>query len=209
MNQLDKRLRYLKDMLLRMSDIVIENVTRSLYIYQSSEEVAYINDDVVDQYERLIEEICIDILIREKLYATDLREVVGILRLVADLERIGDHAEDIMTYNIKLRPNSTTVIQNINIMAKKSIDLIKLAIDAFINKDLEKAEAVINGDDEVDELFLNITRKLAEVPIQNSDEQKSILYSSFVVKYLERIADHAVNIADWVIYIVKGIHKQR
>lgn len=209
MNQLDKRLSYLKDMLLRMSDIVIENVTRSLYIYQSSEEVAYINDDVVDQYERLIEEICIDILIREKLYATDLREVVGILRLVADLERIGDHAEDIMTYNIKLRPNSTTVIQNINIMAKKSIDLIKLAIDAFINKDLEKAEAVINGDDEVDELFLNITRKLAEVPIQNSDEQKSILYSSFVVKYLERIADHAVNIADWVIYIVKGIHKQR
>lgn len=209
MNQLDKRLSYLKEMLLRMSDIVIENVTRSLYIYQSSEEVAYINDDVVDQYERLIEEICIDILIREKLYATDLREVVGILRLVADLERIGDHAEDIMTYNIKLRPNSTTVIQNINIMAKKSIDLIKLAIDAFINKDLEKAEAVINGDDEVDELFLNITRKLAEVPIQNSDEQKSILYSSFVVKYLERIADHAVNIADWVIYIVKGIHKQR
>lgn len=209
MNQLDKRLSYLKEMLLRMSDIVIENVTRSLYIYQSSEEVAYINDDVVDQYERLIEEICIDILIREKLYATDLREVVGILRLVADLERIGDHAEDIMTYNIKLRPSSTTVIQNINIMAKKSIDLIKLAIDAFINKDLEKAEAVINGDDEVDELFLNITRKLAEVPIQNSDEQKSILYSSFVVKYLERIADHAVNIADWVIYIVKGIHKQR
>ena len=209
MNQLDKRLSYLKDMLLRMSDIVIENVTRSLYIYQASEEVAYINDDVVDQYERLIEEICIDILIREKLYATDLREVVGILRLVADLERIGDHAEDIMTYNIKLRPNSTTVIQNINIMATKSIDLIKLAIDAFINKDLEKAEAVINGDDEVDELFLNITRKLAEVPIQDSDEQKSILYSSFVVKYLERIADHAVNIADWVIYIVKGIHKQR
>lgn len=208
MKQIDKRLIYLKEMLLKMSDVVIENITMSLNIYQTSQDNIYINDDIVDQYERLIEEICIDILIREKLFATDLREVIGILRLIADLERIGDHAEDIMTYNIKLRPDSAVIIKDVNIMADKAISLIKEAIDAFIKKDLEKAEKVIVGDDEVDNLFLKITDHLSQIIVKNADEQKSILYTSFVVKYLERIADHAVNIAEWVIYIVKGIYKQ-
>lgn len=209
MKQLDKKLIYLKEMLLKMSDLVVDNITRSLHIYQSHGEPTFINDDIVDQYERLIEEICIDILIREKLYASDLREVIGILRLIADLERIGDHAEDIMTYNIKLRPDSAVIIKDVNVMADKAIKMIKDSIDAFIKQDINKAEKVIISDDEVDTLFLKVTSELSDIAVKDKEEQKSILYTSFVVKYLERIADHAVNISEWVIYIVKGIHKQR
>ncbi|MGI6787479.1 MAG: phosphate signaling complex protein PhoU [Acholeplasmataceae bacterium] len=208
MKPIDKRLNYLKEMLLKMSDIVIENLTMSLNVYRTSQDNIYINDDVVNQYERLIEEICIDILIREKLFASDLREVVGILRFVADLERIGDHAEDIMTYNIKLKPNSPSVLKDINVMADKAISLIKEAVDAFIKKDADKAEKIIADDDIVDNLFLKIVSGLSELEVKNKDTQKAILYTSYIVKYLERIADHAVNIAEWVIYIVQGIYRQ-
>lgn len=208
MKPIDKRLNYLKEMLLKMSDVVIENITMSLTVYQASKETVYINDDIVNQYERLIEEICIDILIREKLFASDLREVVGILRLIADLERIGDHAEDIMKYNMQKRLDEPAIIKDLNIMADKAITLIKDAVDSFVRKDADKADECINKDDEVDALFDKITDELAKIKSTDKEMQKSIIYTSYVAKYLERIADHAVNIAEWVIYIVKGIYIQ-
>lgn len=208
MKPIDKRLNYLNEMLLKMCDVVIENITLSLSVYQDSKNKVIINDEVVNQYEKLIEEICIDILIRETLYAKDLRHVIGILRLIADLERIGDHAEDILKYNLDKKLDGPAVLKEMNIMADKVLTLIKESVDAFVKKDVSKAEMVISADDEIDALFAKITADLIALESKTKEQQKAILYTSYVAKYLERIADHAVNIAEWVIYIVKGISIQ-
>jgi len=208
MKPIDKRLNYLNEMLLKMSDVVIEHITIALSVYQKTRETVFINDDIVNQYERLIEEICIDILIREKLYASDLRQVVGILRLIADLERIGDHAEDILKYNLEKKLDHPAIIKELYIMADKAVNLIKEAVDAFVKKDADKADQVITADDEVDGLFEKITNDLISLEVKDKEVQQAILYTAYVAKYLERIADHAVNIAEWVIYIVKGIYIQ-
>jgi phosphate transport system protein len=94
--QLTREIENLNQMLLKMADVVMNNINMAFDVYKHHKEIIAINDDIVDQYERLIEEICLDILIKERLYARDLREVSGILKLIADLERIGDHAEDIL-----------------------------------------------------------------------------------------------------------------
>jgi phosphate transport system protein len=95
-----------------------------------------------------------------------------------------------------------------NIMADKVLTLIKESVDAFVKKDVSKAEMVISADDEIDALFAKITADLIALESKTKEQQKAILYTSYVAKYLERIADHAVNIAEWVIYIVKGISIQ-
>ena len=93
--KIQNELEYLKQMLLKMSDVVVDNITEAINVYTGKNKEAMINDDMVDQYERLIEEICITILLKERPYARDLKEVTGILKLVADVERIGDHVVNI------------------------------------------------------------------------------------------------------------------
>ena len=207
--QLIREIEHLNQMLLKMADVVQNNIQMAFDVYKNHKEIIAINDDIVDQYERLIEEICLDILIKERPYAKDLREVSGILKLIADLERIGDHAEDIMEFNCKLKDMDIPQIPEITDMLSTTLTMVISAIESFIKKDIAMAEEVIQTDDVVDQYYSKI---ISELVVVHEDEKNWLpfaIYTTLVVKYIERIADHAVNIAEWVIYIINGFHKDK
>ena len=199
--QLINELDYLKQMLLKMADAVQNNILNAFRVLQKEKAVYDINDEIVDRYEHLIDEIC--------LYARDLRLVSGILKLVADLERIGDHAEDIMNFNMKLKDIDIEQLPEVDEMVKYALEMVKNAIDSFIKMDLALAHSVIEEDDKVDKIFIEVILKFSQELPKTKEYLAFMIFTTLVVKYIERIADHAVNIAEWVIYIINGYHKDK
>lgn len=207
--QLENELKNLKEMLIKMADVAGSNIKRAFDVYENKQELSMVDDDIVDQFERLIESMCVNILLRERPFAKDLREVLGILRLVEDIERIGDHAEDIMGFNIKLREHKTQEIESIKLITELALNMVKESINSFVKKDIDLASNVIKKDEEVDKLY----DETIDMIIQETNDKKFspsfAIYTTLVVKYIERIADHAVNIAEWVIYIENGYYKDK
>ena len=200
----------LKQMVLKMGDVVVDNINASLNNYLGKTNVL-VNDDVVDKFERLIEEMCLTILLRERPYASDLKQVTGILKLVSELERIGDHAEDIITFSNKLKEAKLDKkhFEAIDNLAQYVLEMLKNSITAYINSDTKLAQSIIDADDYVDNKYEEIVETLAHPNKVEDDYLPFAIYSTLVVKYLERIADHSVNIAEWVIYIVSGFYKDK
>lgn len=160
-------------------------------------------------YERLIEELAIDIMLKERPYAKDLRSVTGILKLVSDLERMGDHAEDIIEFATKLKDEAKIKIPDLDIMVKKTMSMVHNSVLSFINKDELLAIKVIKADDEIDEIYEKILNEIIEESNKDSFSSSFAIYTTLVVKYIERIADHAVNVAEWVVYILRGYYKDK
>lgn len=208
--RLEEELDYLNQMLFKMSDAVTENITEAIDFFLGKKNIEGINDDLIDNYERLIEEICINILLKERPYARDLKEVTGVLKLVADVERIGDHAEDIYEFAFKLKHIKEPRLKMVDELSSYVVKMLKDSIYAYINKDIVLAKSVIDADDYVDRQYASCIEALANA---GRNEDKNYLpfaiYTTLVVKYIERIADHCVNIAEWVIYIVNGFHKDK
>ena len=204
--QLINELDYLKQMLLKMADAVQNNILNAFRVLQKEKAVYDINDEIVDRYEHLIDEICLNIMIKERPYARDLRLVSGILKLVADLERIGDHAEDIMNFNMKLKDIDIEQLPEVDEMVKYALEMVKNAIDSFIKMDLALAHSVIEEDDKI---FIEVILKFSQELPKTKEYLAFMIFTTLVVKYIERIADHAVNIAEWVIYIINGYHKDK
>lgn len=207
--KLEEELEHLNKMLLKMSDAVTENITEAIDFYLGKREIPAINDDLIDNYERLIEELCINILLKERPYARDLKQVTGILKLVADVERIGDHAEDIFEFAEKLKDYHEPRLTMVDEMSTYVIKMLKDSIYAYVNKDIALAESVIKADDYVDNQYASSIESLALHPTEDKNYLPFAIYTTLVVKYLERIADHSVNIAEWVIYMVNGYHKDK
>lgn len=207
--KLEEELEHLNKMLLKMSDAVTENITEAIDFYLGKREIPAINDDLIDNYERLIEELCINILLKERPYARDLKQVTGILKLVADVERIGDHAEDIFEFAEKLKDYHEPRLTMVDEMSAYVIKMLKDSIYAYVNKDIALAESVIKADDYVDNQYASSIESLALHPTEDKNYLPFAIYTTLVVKYLERIADHSVNIAEWVIYMVNGYHKDK
>lgn len=201
----------LNQLVLKMSDAVVTNITEAINYYLEKCDHVEINDDLIDQYERLVEEMCINILLKERPFAKDLKEVTGVLKLVSDLERIGDHAEDIYDFATKLigykeKEEKNTEIENLSVFV---MQMINRAIKAYIEKDYNLAKEVIADDDYVDEKYLEIIGNLRNKENIDKDYLSFAIYTTLVVKYLERIADHSVNIAEWVVYISSGYYKDK
>ena len=201
----------LNQLVLKMSDAVVTNITEAINYYLEKCDHVEINDDLIDQYERLVEEMCVNILLKERPFAKDLKEVTGVLKLVSDLERIGDHAEDIYDFATKLigykeKEEKNTEIENLSVFV---MQMINRAIKAYIEKDYNLAKEVIADDDYVDEKYLEIIGNLRNKENIDKDYLSFAIYTTLVVKYLERIADHAVNIAEWVVYISSGYYKDK
>lgn len=206
---LDKELEYLNQMLLKMASIVQKNIMDAFDAYRTGNLEMVINDDIVDQYERLIEEICLDILLKERLYARDLRKVSGILRMVSDLERIGDHAEDINNFHTHFPHEEVDKLKGFIEVVEVASSMVIDAILSFVNEDLELAAAVIKRDNIVDEGYNDLIRTIIH-DIENQQIDPTIaIYATLVIKYIERIGDHAVNIAEWAVYIVSGYYKDK
>ncbi|CDD22364.1 phosphate uptake regulator [Firmicutes bacterium CAG:313] len=201
----------LNQLVLKMSDAVVTNITEAINYYLEKCDHVEINDDLIDQYERLVEEMCVNILLKERPFAKDLKEVTGVLKLVSDLERIGDHAEDIYDFATKLigykeKEEKNTEIENLSVFV---MQMINRAIKAYIEKDYNLAKEVIADDDYVDEKYLEIIGNLRNKENIDKDYLSFAIYTTLVVKYLERIADHSVNIAEWVVYISSGYYKDK
>ncbi len=203
-----KEMEYLENSMMHMADLVVNNLTIAFDAYLNYHPKDYIiNDDIIDNQEIMIEGECLHILLKERPYASDLRKVTGILKLISDLERLGDHAEDILEFALKLKNTEKHSNEIIGKMVKDVLHMVKDSIESYIKKDEALAQSVINRDDKIDETYEKIINELIRMQEEKISSPSFCVYSTLVVKYIERIADHAVNIAEWVIYIISGIHK--
>ncbi|HIY15783.1 MAG TPA: phosphate signaling complex protein PhoU [Candidatus Intestinimonas stercorigallinarum] len=190
----------------RVAQDAIDVVTESLSSGDESTAKAAIDMTAsMDQMERDIENRCLQLLLRQQPVARDLRAISAAMKMVTDLQRIGDQCANIAEISLLLsRQGGTKVPQDIGTMSCKAGLMVRQAIGAYTGRDVETAHAVINLDDEVDELFLQIKRELIEEVAENKDEADSSIDFIIIAKYLERVADHAVNIAQWAIFCVTG-----
>ena len=206
----DLQLKELKNQMLKlgcMIEEIIRNTVEAL-MKQNTEFAMNITkgDSEIDVQVRKIEAICYKLLLRQQPIASDLRQVTAALKMLTDMERIGDHGVDISELTIlmseKKYPEEIAFISD---MAKQTVSMTIKAIDAFAEQDIEKAEVVIAMDDEVDDLFVNTKHSIAE-GIRNSEDYwaEQELDLLMVAKYFERIGDHATNIAEWVIFSITG-----
>lgn len=172
--------------------------------------VPVIDDEKINNYERKIEEECLLIILRERPFAIDLRRVTGIFKLVEDIERLSDHALDLVwtTTNL-LKYSEATKFENLKLILKLAFKMVSDSYVAYVNNDDKLATDVVNRDDQVDELYLKV---LDEIPLKkdkNNLDDNFIIYATLLAKYAERIADHASNIAEWVVYIKSGYYKDK
>lgn len=162
-------------------------------------------DSAVNDQERLIENLCLKLILQQQPVASDLRTISAALKMVTDMERIGDHAADISELTIYLADRKEDVNQeNIRKMAAETMTMVLDSVDAYVRKDLQEARAVIDRDDTVDALFDAVKQDLVNQIAKHPENAGSMPDLLLVAKYFERIGDHAVNIAEWVIYAVTG-----
>ncbi len=159
----------------------------------------------IDRKESFIESLCIQLLLRQQPVASDLRRISAALKMVTDLERIGDHAADIA--EIMETGSIGVPVQGVPIaeMAEFTIKMVNKGIEAYVSRDLELAEEIIASDDILDKMFLAVRRTLDENPAGFGRDQ--MLDLLMIAKYYERIGDHAANIGEWVEFSVNGIHR--
>ena len=186
------------------------NYAFSFYFDPSAEKKDIINDVVINEYERKIEEICLLNILKERPFATELRKLTGYFKVCEDLERLGDHAEDIYWVNSNLSSYKDTVrVPELDEMINKTLLMVNKAIDSLINFDEEEAKKIIKSDDEIDALYLEILSLLPKLKENNNLDDEFTIFTTLLVKYVERIADHASNVAEWAIYIKSGFYKDR
>lgn len=166
------------------------------------------NDSYINEKERDIERLCLRLLLREQPVATDLRTITSALKMITDFERIGDQAAEICEIATGL-PQGLDLSQfsSLSVMAKKVVDQVNLVVDAYLNLDIEKTQVVVSGDKEINALFDDLKRDITAHIVNHVPDENSALDVLMIGKYLERIGDHVVNIAEWVEYAITGNHK--
>ena len=162
----------------------------------------------IDRKERAIETLCLKLLLQQQPVAKDLRQISAALKMITDMERIGDQAEDIagITPFVTNRPPKIDTL--LHKMAESSIKMVTESVDAFVEQNIDLAKKVLIDDDIVDNYFTLIKRELIHEIIERTNDGECYIYLLMISKYFERIADHATNIAEWVVFSVTGIHKE-
>ena len=182
------------------------NALLSQDVDKAKEAIAF--DEEIDQKERAIESLCLKLLLSQQPVARDLRQISAALKMITDMERVGDHAVDISEIAIHLSKEPyISHLGRIEQMAKKTSGMILDCMQAFVDKDMERASSVITRDDQVDKLFLQVKADLIELIHQNPNNGSQAADLLMVAKYFERIGDHATNIAEWVLFSITGNHK--
>ena len=159
----------------------------------------------IDQKERDIESLCMKLLLQQQPVASDLRAISAALKMISDMERIGDQAADIAEITRFTVTSPVTSRVPIAEMARCAIGMVTDSIDSYVRKNLDLAQSVVRKDDEMDEMFLKVKSELIH-RIGQGDDGEACIDLLMIAKYLERIGDHAVNIAQWVEYSLTGQH---
>lgn len=163
-------------------------------------------DKEIDAKEREIETLCMRLLLHQQPVAGDLREISAALRMISDMERIGDQAADIADLSRFIDKNCAQIPDEIKKMVEQTVHMVTESVDSFVKSDINLCRKVISDDDKVDEAFNKIKEELASL-IHNNMDVKVGLDLLMAAKYMERIGDHAVNIAEWVEYSITGVHR--
>lgn len=164
------------------------------------------NEQEIDQMEREIEDLCLKLLLRQQPVARDLRMISAALKMISDMERIGDQAADIAEITKYIAESDIKNDSHIKDMGEATIVMVKDAIKSFVEKDLSLAYQVMRYDDVVDDRFDQVKSELVDIMIANRDTAEACLDMLMIAKYFERIGDHAVNIAEWVEFSITGTH---
>lgn len=170
-------------------------------------QAAFAADEKIDQKEREIEELCMKILLQQQPVAGDLRKVSAAMKMISDMERIGDQAADIAELSPYLSSSAFDNKKHLRQMAMEAVGMVTDSVEAFVRMDQELAKEVIKKDETVDNIFLQVKEELVEFIRTSGENAASALDILMAAKYLERIADHAVNIAEWVEYCISGIRE--
>ena len=165
-------------------------------------------EEEINQKEREIETLCMKLLLQQQPVAGDLRQISSALKMISDMERIGDQASDIAEIIISAGMNETNGIPEIDKMASAVSKMVHDSVASYVQRDLELAREVIEQDDAVDELFETVKKKLMRLISAGDEDGSTAIDLIMVSKYLERIGDHATNIAEWVEFSITGIHKE-
>ena len=211
-NKFDMQLELLSEQLIHMGElceVAIDKATTALQqgsIEQAKEVIAA--DEEIDQMEKDIERLCLKLLLQQQPVARDLRQISAALKMITDMERIGDQTSDIAEIIISEKKSEASDIPKIGKMSEAAARMVRDSVRAYVNKDLELARQVMEADNEVDLLFEDNKKELIEFIAQNNGDQgKEAIDLIMVAKYLERIGDNATNIAEWVEFSITGIHK--
>ena len=212
-NRFDMQLETLNSQLIHMGElceIAINRATKALE-KGSMEEAREVReaDEEIDQMEKDIERLCLKLLLQQQPVARDLRQISAALKMITDMERIGDQAADIAEIIISENKSEAMDIPMIVKMSEAAGKMVRDSVTAYVEKDLELSRRVMDADDEVDEMFEENKNHLIHfIAEQKGDQGREAIDLIMVAKYLERIGDHATNIAEWVEFSITGIHKE-
>ncbi len=207
--QMDHEISLITEDLLAMTGMIEETIHKSVKSLkeQNSELARQVIDDdeKIDDLEDVISDKCLKFMATQQPLAGDLRMAISIMQMIRDLERIGDHCEDIAKYTIRFE-NETFIKELIDIprMADMAAKMVKNSIDAFVNKDLRLARKVWKADEEVDELFRNLYDELMEMIEAQPKNAKQCVMFLFISSHLERIADYSTNICEETVFVIEG-----
>ena len=204
-SKFDQQLQKLNDEMIQMGTMIEENIQEAIealvkFDVEKAKEIIG-RDSAVDEKQKEIEGICFHLLIQQQPVARDLRTVTAAMKMVTDMERIGDHAADISEITILMGDNShIDKFNHINKMAAETVLMLNDSIEAYVERNTEKAKQVIAHDDVVDGLFNEAKKDVIQLILDNPGEGEEATDLLMIAKYFERIGDHATNIAEWVIY---------
>ena len=207
-NKFDVQLSSLNTEMIEMGNQIVKSIAMAIEALANCDsELAQTiieGDSQIDQRQKKIEGICFQLLIQQQPVARDLRTVTAAMKMVTDMERIGDHAADISEMTIQMGTNNhIDQYEHIKKMANETMLMLNHSIEAYVERDSKKAEEVIAHDDVVDALFEQAKRDIIDLILENSKEGEEATDLLMVAKYFERIGDHATNIAEWVIYSLR------
>ncbi len=211
---LDQELDVLNSGLLEMG-LLIERSIESAVISFCNKDIAAANETIkrendIEVKGKEIESFTVTLLLRYQPVASDLRKISAALRMINDMERIGNQASEISSLVIHLcDKNEDYILDNLIKMADKAKEMVKKSIDAFVHQDIHLARMVISSDNDVDELFLHIRSDIVSLIHSQPDKGEAELDLMMISKYLEKIGDHAVSIARWVIYSITGVKEDK
>lgn len=210
-NRFDEQLEQLNVELIKMGALCEESIScavKALFDEKSSVMIEKVNanEQDIDHLERDIEALCMKLLLQQQPVAKDLRTVSSALKMISDMERIGDQSQDIA--EIAGFVHSTNLAGKVHIseMATEAVKMVTTGVDSFVKKDLALAQRTIDMDDNVDRLFLEVKNELVDLIREDTKDAEYFMDLLMVAKYLERIGDHATNIAEWVIFSITGEH---
>lgn len=209
----EKKMTWLQEKLHHMGSLVEDSIARSIQALKNGDLDAarevIAGDDLIDDLELEIEEKCLEIIATQQPMARDLRRVATLFKMINDLERMADYATDISKITLRIgREPLIKPLVDIPRMAKLAQKMVKQSLDAYVREDVDLAYAVAGDDDEVDQLHGQIFRELLTIMMENPRTITQATYLLFVSRWLERISDHATNIAEEVVFLVTGDKKR-